>query len=258
MTNKNLNKYANRLVNAFLKNKIISPLPVKYTKKISEAQKLRRLCESKIKKPISGFKAAGTGIPVLKKLKEKEPFYATVYQHNVLKNKKTVKINKFTMGIELEVCYLIKKNFFDLKQKATKKNINKFITHIAPCIEVVGYRQKKKGIKSLGDLCSDFGANVKFVIGSKKKFKNQNVKNLKTKIFNKKINQYTNGNTNTVYLNPMNSLLFVLKKLQKDKIKHKNNFYVFTGSSVGVVPILGKGVFTGIIDKLGSVSTKIS
>ena len=64
--------------------------------------------------------------------------------------------------------------YFDLKQKASKKNIKKFISHIAPCIEVVGYRQKKKGIKSLGDLCSDFGANVKFVIGPKKKFKNQN------------------------------------------------------------------------------------
>jgi len=258
MTNKNLNKYANRLVNAFLNNKIISPLPVKYTKKISDAQKLRRLCESKINKPISGFKAAGTGIPVLKKLKEKEPFYATVYKHNVLKNKKTVKINKFTMGIELEVCYLIKRGFFDLKQKATKKNIKKFITHIAPCIEVVGYRQKKRGIKSLGDLCSDFGANVKFVIGSKKKFKNQNVKNLKTNIYNKKINQSVYGNTNTVYIDPLNSLRFVLNKLQKDKIKLNKNFYVFTGSTVGVVPILGKGVYKGNINKLGSVSTKIN
>ena len=121
MTNKNLNKYANRLVNAFLKNKIISPLPTKYTKKISEAQKFRKLCESKIKKPISGFKAAGTGIPVLKKLKEKEPFYATIYKHNVLNNKKSVKINKFTMGIELEVCYLLKKNFFEFKKKLQKK-----------------------------------------------------------------------------------------------------------------------------------------
>ena len=258
MTNKNLNKYANRLVNAFLNNKIISPWPVKYTKKISDAQKLRRLCESKINKPISGFKAAGTGIPVLKKLKEKEPFYATVYKHNVLKNKKTVKINKFTMGIELEVCYLIKRGFFDLKQKATKKNIKKFITHIAPCIEVVGYRQKKRGIKSLGDLCSDFGANVKFVIGSKKKFKNQNVKNLKTNIYNKKINQSVYGNTNTVYIDPLNSLRFVLNKLQKDKIKLNKNFYVFTGSTVGVVPILGKGVYKGNINKLGSVSTKIN
>ena len=258
MTDKNLNKYANRLVNAFLKNKIISPLPVRYTKKISEAQKFRKLCESKIKKPIIGFKAAGTGIPVLRKLKEREPFYATVYKHNVLKNKKTVKINKFTMGIELEVCYLIKKNFFDLKIKATKKNIKRFITHIAPCIEVVGYRQKKKGIKSLGDLCSDFGANIKFVVGSKKKFKNQNVKNLQTHIFNKKIKQSVFGNTNTVYIDPLNSLRFVLNKLQKDKIKLNKNFYVFTGSSVGVVPILGKGFYKGVINKIGSVSTKIS
>ena len=258
MINKNLNKFAVRIVNAFLKNKIISPLPTKYTKKISEAQKFRKLCESKIKKPISGFKAAGTGIPVLKKLKEKEPFYATVYKHNVLKNKKGVRINKFTMGVELEVCYLIKKNFFDFKSVVTKKNIKRFIIHIAPCIEVVGYRQKKKGIKSLGDLCSDFGANVKFILGPKKKFKNQNVKNLKTKIFNKKINQVVNGNTNTVYINPINSLRFVLRKLQIDKIKLNKDFYVFTGSTVGVVPILGKGIYKGVINKLGSVSTMIN
>ena len=258
MLNKSTDKIANKLVNAFLKNKIISPLPKKYTKKISNAQIFRKLCESKIKRPISGFKAAGTGIPVLKKLKEKEPFYATVYKHNVLKNKKSVKINKFTMGIELEVCYLINKNFFEFKKKVSKNNIKRFINYIAPCIEVVGYRQKKKGIKSLGDLCSDFGANVKFVVGAKKNFKNQNVKNLKTKIFNKKINHTVNGNTNTVYINPMNSLLFVLKKLQKDKIKLNNNFYVFTGSSVGVVPILKKGIYKGVIDKIGSVSTRIS
>ena len=116
MTDKTLNKYANRLVDAFLNNKIISPIPKKYTKKLSEAQKLRKLCESKISKPVVGFKAAGTGIPVLKKLKEKEPFYASIYKHNVLKNKKVVKINKFTLGIELEVCYFIKKNFLPLKK----------------------------------------------------------------------------------------------------------------------------------------------
>ena len=42
MTNKNLNKYANKLVNAFLKNKIISPY-LQGIPKISEAQKLRKL-----------------------------------------------------------------------------------------------------------------------------------------------------------------------------------------------------------------------
>ena len=54
MSNKNINLIANKLVNAFLKSKIISPIPSRYTKKIDQAQKLRRLCESKIKKPIIG------------------------------------------------------------------------------------------------------------------------------------------------------------------------------------------------------------
>ena len=257
MINKNLDLISSKLVKAFLKNKIIAPIPSRYTKKLNEAQKLRKLCESKIKKPIIGFKAAGTGISVLKKLKEKEPFYASVYQHNCLKDNKSVKINKYTMGIELEVCYLIKKTFFDLKNNITRKNVIRHITHTAPCIEVVGYRQRKKGIKSLGDLCSDFGANVKFVIGSKKKFKNIRINNLKTNISNKKINQSVDGNTNTVYINPLNSLIFVLKKLKEDKIKLKKNFYVFTGSSVGIVPIQAKGLYIGKIEKIGNVKARI-
>ena len=248
---------ANKLVQAFLKNKIIKPIPNRYTKKIAQAQKLRKLCESKINKPIIGFKAGGTGIPVLKKLKEKEPFYATVYKHNFLRNKKSVRINKYTLGIELEVCYLIKKNFFNLKKNITKKNITRYITHMAPCIEVVGYRQRKKGIKSLGDLCSDFGANVKFIIGAKKKFKKIKINNLKTNISNNSINQSVNGNTNTVYINPINSLKFVLNKLKKDKIRLNKNFYVFTGSTVGVVPILRRGFYTGKIEQLGFVKAKI-
>jgi 2-keto-4-pentenoate hydratase len=257
MLNKNLDRIANKLVWAFLKNKTIKPIPKRYTKKISEAQKLRILCESKIKKPIIGFKAAGTGIPVLKKLKEKEPFYATVYKHNSLTNNKNIKINKYTMGIELEVGYIIKQSFFDIKKSITRKNIKKYITHMFPCIEVVGYRQSKMGIKSLGDLCSDFGANMKFVIGPKKKFKNIKINNLKTNISNKKNNQSVNGNTNTVYVDPLNSLKFVLKKMKKDKIKLNKNFYVFTGSTVGIVPIKNKGLYIGRIDKLGSVKTNI-
>jgi len=252
-----IDRTSDKLVKAFLKNKIIAPIPSKFCKKIEEAQKLRKLCESKIKLPIIGFKAAGTGIPLIKKLKEKEPFYATVYKKNVLKNGKRVKVNKSTLGIELEVCYLIKKTFFSSKGPITRKNISKFISHMAPCIEVVGYRQRKKGISSFGDLCSDFGANVKFLIGKKKKFKKIDIGNLKTNISNKKIDQSVNGNTSTVYINPLNSLKFVLKKVKKDKITLNNDFYVFTGSTVGVVPIKGKGVYLGKIDKLGSVKSQI-
>ena len=103
---------------------------------------------------------------------------------------------------------------------------------MAACIEVIGYRQKKK-------------------------YKRINIGNLKTNIANKKIGQSVNGNTNTVYINPLNSLRFVLNELKKDKVNLDKDFYVFTGSTVGVVPILGKGVYTGKVDQLGSVKAII-
>jgi len=251
-------KISDKLVNAFLKNKIISPIPKKFTKKLTEADKFRKLCESKIKEPVIGFKVGGTGIPLMKKLKEKEPFYASIYKRNFLKSGKRVKINKYVLGIEVEVCYLIKKIFFTSKKVITMKNVTKFISHMAPCIEVVGYRQKRKGITSYGELSSDFGVNVKFLIGKKKKFKKINISNLKANISNKKIKQNINGNTNAVYVNPLNSLRFVLNKIKKDKTNLGKDFYVFTGSTVGVVPILSKGLYTGKIEKLGSVKAIIS
>tara|TARA_Y100000996_G_C22484611_1_gene627667 strand:+ start:15 stop:791 length:777 start_codon:yes stop_codon:yes gene_type:complete len=257
MTIKDTNLIANKLVNAFLKNKIISPIPNKYTKTISAADKIRKICEKKVKRPIIGFKAGATAIPLLKKFNEKEPFYAAVFKQNLLNNKKKVKINKFTLGIELEVCYIVKKNILDLKKPINKKKLQKFITYMAPCIEVVGYRQKKFGIKSLGDLCSDFGANMKFIVGPKKKFKKININNLKTNILNPKTNQSVDGNTKSVYIDPINSLKFVINKIIKDKVKLNKDFYVFTGSTVGVVPLSGKGIYNGKIEKIGKVQTKI-
>ena len=86
-----IEKLANKLVNAFVNNKIIAPLPTKFTKKLSEAQKLRKLCESKVKDPIIGFKAAGTGIPVMKKLKRKETFLCCNLQKEFYKKWKKSK-----------------------------------------------------------------------------------------------------------------------------------------------------------------------
>ena len=65
------------------------------------------------------------------------------------------------------------------------------------------------------------------------------------------------SNEELVYVNPLNSLRFILKKVKKDKVNLNKNFYVFTGSTVGVVPILGKGLYAGKIDKLGTVKANI-
>ena len=74
---------------------------------------------------------------------------------------------------------------------------------------------------------------------------------------NKRIKQSVNGHSNTVYINPLNSLKFVLNKLKKDNVTLNEDFYVFTGSTIGVTPILSKGFYQGKIDKLGTVRTKI-
>ena len=121
---KEIEKFADKLVIAYKKNKLISPLPIKYTKNIKNAIRLKKICESKIKTKIIGFKAGGTALPVLKKLKEKEPFYSAIFKNNVLKSGKGVKINSSTLGIEVEVGYLINKNFFDNKSLITMKNVS--------------------------------------------------------------------------------------------------------------------------------------
>ena len=254
---KEIEKIADKLVNAYKKNRLINPIPTKYTKNIKNATRLRKICESKIKTKVVGFKAGGTALPVLKKLKEKEPFYSAIFKNNILKRGMGVRINKSTLGIEVEVGYLINKNFFNNKKVITMKNITKYITHMMPCIEVVGYRQKKQGIKFLGDLASDFGANIKFLIGPKKKFKKVNIGNLKCNIKNVKTGNIVKGNTNSVYINPLNSLRFVLNKMRKDKVKLNTNFYVFTGSTVGVVPLKNKGMYIAKIDKIGTVKSSI-
>ena len=254
---KEIERIADKLVYAYKKNKLINPIPTKYTKNIKNATRLRKLCESKIKTKVVGFKAGGTALPVLKKLKEKEPFYSAIFKNNVLKSGMGVKINKSTLGIEVEVGYLIDKRFFNNKGVITMKNVSKFITHMMPCIEIVGYRQKKQGIKFLGDLASDFGANIKFLIGPKKKFRKLNIGNLKCNIKNIKTGNIINGNTSSVYINPLNSLRFVLNKMKKDRIKLDSNFFIFTGSTVGVVPLKNKGIYEARISKLGKVSTKI-
>ena len=257
MKNTKIDKVAQNLVKAFVHNKIIAPIPLKFTKDIVVAEKVRRICESKVKLPIIGFKAGGTSIPLLKKWRIKKPFYAAVYEKNLLQTGKKVKINPYVLGAELEVGYYIKKKFFETKERITPTNIHKYISHDLPAIEIAGYRQRKKGLKYLGDLSSDFGGNVKFLIGKKIKHKKNNSSNLTASLKNKKIKQTVSGNTNAVYINPLNSLKLVLNFIKKDKIKLNKDFYVFTGSTIGVVPIVAKGIYEGRIDKVGNVKVKI-
>ena len=76
-----LTRYAKKIASAFNKGTLIAPLPIKFTKKSSEANKFRTECEKLITSPIIGFKAGGTGKPMLKKLGEKAVSYTHLRAH---------------------------------------------------------------------------------------------------------------------------------------------------------------------------------
>lgn len=254
---KELATLSKKLAKAFNTNSLIAPLPSKFCKNTKNANLLRVASEKLIKSPVIGFKAGGTGKAMLKKWKEKEPFYASIFKKNLVKTNSKVKLSKNTFGIELEVFYFLKKNVLESKSKITEKNIGRYIDGMGPCIELVGYRQRKKGVSCLGDLTADFGCNVKFIIGKKQKYKKIKFNNLPTTLFNKKSGQTVNGNTKAVYDSPLKSLVWLVNRARKDKVTTNKNFYVFTGSTVGVVPILKKGLFEGQIKSLGTVKTTV-
>ena len=92
----------------------------------------------------------------------------------------------------------------------------------------------------LGDLTADFGCNVKFIIGKKQKYKKLKFNNLPTTLFNKKVVKQLMEIQKAVYDSPLKSLVWLVNRARKDKVTINKNFYVFTGSTVGVVPILKK------------------
>ena len=254
---KEINALSKKLAKAFNTNTLISPLPKKFCKNTKNANLLRVASEKLIKSPVIGFKAGATGKAMLKKWREKEPFYASIFKKNLVKTNSKITLSKNTFGIELEVFYFLDKKIFKSKNKITTKNITKYIHGMGPCIELVGYRQRKKGVTCLGDLTADFGCNVKFIIGKKKKFKNLKFNNLATKLHNKKSGQIIEGNTKVVYDSPIKSCVWLINKARKDNVSINKNFYVFTGSTVGVVPIQKKGTFEGQIKSIGTVKATV-
>ena len=80
---------------------------------------------------------------MLKKWKEKGLFMH-LFLKNLVKTNSKVKLSKNTFGIELEVFYFLDRKIFESKSKITTKNIKKYIHGMGPCIELVGYRQRKR------------------------------------------------------------------------------------------------------------------
>lgn len=247
-----INIFSGKLSNARKNNTLIKPLPTNIVTNPDLVKKIKSLAEDKLNWNPIGFKVGATNKEISKILGASEPFYAYLFKEKSFKNNSKLTLSPKTMGIELEIAYKISKKIFDTKLKK-KDQLKKFIKGIAPAIELVGYRQKLDKIKFVGQAAVDFGLNISFI-----KTKINNVKNIlyfssKTKITNLKTKEVYFGHTNKVLGNPINSLFWLIKELQKQNIYLNDNFWVTTGSTTPIVPVKEGDKFLGEVKTIGTV-----
>ena len=60
-----------------------------------------------------------------------------------------------------------------------------------------------------------------------------------------------NGHSNQVMNNPINSLFWLIKKLQKQNISLSEDFWVSTGTTTPIIPVKKGDHFIGKINKIG-------
>tara|TARA_Y100001936_G_C16049561_1_gene656922 strand:- start:183 stop:965 length:783 start_codon:yes stop_codon:yes gene_type:complete len=244
--------FSEKLSNARKKNILIKPIPRYVCNNLNSVKKIRSLAEKKLKWQPIGFKIGATNKEISKILKAKEPFYSFLFKERSYKNNSKLKLTKNTLGIELEVGYKISKKIFQKKIK-NKQQLKKFIFGLTPVIELVGYRQNLKKISFVGQAAIDFGLHISFI--KSKLYKVKNILNFssKTLLTNQNNKRTYYGHTSKVMGNPINSLYWLIKELQRNEISLKKDFWVTTGTTTEIVPVKKGDRFLGEIFSAGKV-----
>jgi len=249
-------KVAIKLARAREHGTFISKIPLKKIRNLNVATSICREAERQIMWDPIGFKAGATNKSVWKKLKVPKPFFSFLYNEKTAKSGSKVTFQNNLLGAELEVAFKIKNEVFFTKNKITKKNVSRFIIGIAPALEIVGFRQKINNIDCLGRMISDFGLNVYFITGKIIKYSFKKINNIRTQIINKKNNKIFIGNTKLVLGNPLNSLIWLLNEIKKNKIYLSFDFWVTSGSTTPIVKLKCGDDIEGAIPGLGKVTAK--
>ena len=241
------------LAEARKKNILIKPLPLYISKNIILAEQIKALAEKKLNWSPVGFKIGATNKKIMKLLKAKKPFYSYLFKEQTFSNKKLLKLTPQIFGIELEIAYKINKKIFDAKIYK-KEQLKSYIYGVAPAIELVGYRQKVKKIKYVGQAIVDFGLNISFIKSKIYKTKNILNLNLKTKITNLKNKKIYFGHTKNVMGNPINALFWLINDLKKKDVYLDKDFWVTTGSTTSIIPVKKGDNFLGEVLPIGKVN----
>ena len=247
--------FSRKLANARKKNTLIKPIPVDICKNLSLVKKIRVLAEKRLDWHPIGFKIGATNKKISKILNAKEPFYSYLYKERTFKNNSKLKLEKNTLGIELEIAYKLSKKIFK-KKINNKKEIIKFVYGISPALELVGFRQNLKKLRFVGQAAIDFGLNSSFV--KSKVYKINDILNFKSKtqLINLKNKKVYLGHTNKVMGNPINSLFWLIKELQETKVTFNKDFWVTTGTTTSIIPVKKGDIFKGEVKSVGNICAK--
>jgi 2-keto-4-pentenoate hydratase len=240
----NIKKAANILYDSRIKLKNLIKLPIDCEPKNKEEayiiqESLSKLYISNNKNiTIIGKKVGCTNKEAQEQINITEPFYGNIF--SFYSSKTNCCLNRkdfFKPLIEPEFSFKIKDELDISKAPYSTDDIIKSISYIIPSIEIVESRFQNWTQVGINNLIADNGANAYWIYGNK----NENLNNFD--LYNHKVSLFINdqliseGNSNKVLGNPLNSLKWLINTLAHQGKKLPKNSYVSTGSCTPAISI---------------------
>jgi len=230
---------ANKLIDAQISGKVISPSEYNFLKTTEEAYNLQDISEKILKKEKVGWKIGATSLTAQKYLNTKEPVTAPIFKDYCYQSPSTIAIFKNqNTSVECEFGFKFKKH---LAPKAKKYDLNEIVSAIdclIPVIEIIASRFKG-GFENLGPikLIADMVVHRGLVKGIEiNKWKNINLTEQNVELY-KNGSKITSGYGSDVLGSPLNVLEWSVNHLsERGKSINPGNI-ISTGTCTGIIPI---------------------
>ena len=230
---------ANKLIDAQINGKVISPSEYNFLKTTEEAYSFQDISEKILKMKKVGWKIGATSLTAQKYLNTQEPVTAPIFKDFIYQSPATITIfNNQNTSVECEFGFKFKKH---LPPKATKYNLNEIISAIdclIPVIEIIASRFKG-GFENLGPikLIADMVVHRGLVKGVEiNKWENINLTEQNVELY-KNGSKITSGYGSDVLGSPLNVLEWSVNHLsERGKSINPGNI-ISTGTCTGIIPL---------------------
>jgi len=230
---------ANKLIDAQINGKVISPSEYNFLKTIEEAYNFQDISEKILKTEKIGWKIGATSLTAQKYLNTREPVTAPIFKNHCYQSPTTITIftNQNT-SVECEFGFKFKKH---LPPKTKKYNLNEIISAIdclIPVIEIIASRFKG-GFQNIGPikLIADMVVHAGLVKGREiNKWENINLTEQNVELY-KNGSKIISGYGSDVLGSPLNVLEWSVNHLSERGKSINPGGIISTGTCTGIIPI---------------------